>query len=231
MMTKNKRKFIIDLGWVLIGHLSIVIVTFLQRMFIARFMGAEELGAFSIVWSVYVIGTTITSIGVPMALTKYIAEFKHIEQKLKGLMSVGLILSGILGIIASLLFLIFSSYLLSLLNISQYGNLIILLALIFPFSISFFSLLAILNGKLNMKLYSLIQTFQNSLYLILTILFLVFGFGIKSIFIALWLSLLFSVVLIILTKNIKLSVITFKNILYDAKRLLKFGVKVFLTDL
>lgn len=231
MNIKESKKFVIDIGWVFLGNVSIIGVTLLQRLFIARFMGAEELGAFSLIMSIFAIGTALIAFGIPAALTKYISEIKNQYQKLKDLSSLGLIITGVFGILTSCFFLLISSRLSALLNISRFSHIVILLALIFPFSTLFYTSLAILNGKREMKSYFLFQTLQNLLYLLITIIFLLLGFGLKSILLALWLSVLITNIMLIFKKHLYIASINVVKLLNEAKQLIRFGTKVLLTDL
>ena len=153
-----KNKFFYDIVWVLLGNSSLIMVTFLQRLFIARFMGAEELGVYSLIMSIYVISTVIIAVGMPMAITKYVAEIKEFEQKFRELCSAGLLISAALGTLFACLFPIFSFKLSELLNIPRFSDTVIILAIIFPFSTTFYTFLAILNGQREMKTYSLLQS-------------------------------------------------------------------------
>jgi len=231
MNVKEGKKFITDIGWILLGNILIIAVTFLQRLFIARLMGAEELGAFSLIMSIYAIGTVLITVGLPAALTKYIAEIKNVEQKLRELSFAGLILTGTSGIFFACLFLIFSASVSKLLNISHLSNIVILLAFIFPFSTVFYTSLAILNGKREMKSYAIFQALQNILYLFITLIFLLFGYGLKSILLALWISISISATILIIKQRRYLFIsIKIPNLILNVKRLIQFGIKVLSTD-
>ncbi len=231
MNLKESKKFVIDVSWVLLGNFSIVIVTFLQRMIIARFMGAAELGAYSLIMSIYAIGTAIIGIGIPMAITKYAAEIKTINQKIKELATVGLILSGATSLVAITLFPFFSTEISRLLNISDYKDVVLTLTLLFPFSTIFYTSLALLNGIREMKSYSILEALQNIIFLILTIFFLLSGFGLKSILLGLWISILIATAILFIVKHRYFSLKFDHSFGENAKRLLNFGVKVLATDL
>jgi len=229
---KAGKKFVFDVAWVLLANVSVIGVTFLQRMFIARVMGAEELGAYSIIMSIYAIGTAFVGLGLPMAITKYIAEYKVDETRLQSFVSVTIFMTAALGVFASILMVGLANPLARLLNIPQFYRDVLLLSFVFPFSTIFFIALAILNGKREMRYYSILLTAQNGLFLLISLLLLWSGWGLKSILIALWLSIVLLTAFPIFQNRIYLTFrLKISRLISNAKQLLQFGIKVVVTDL
>jgi O-antigen/teichoic acid export membrane protein len=229
---KEGKKFLLDTGWVVLGNLSLIFVIFIQRLIITRFMGVEELGVYSLVMSIYAIGTTFVGFGLPMAMVKFSAEIRKLENEIKEFVSASLIITGALGILGGCLFPLVSGKLSMLLNISSFSGIVILFTPIFPFAALFFASLAILNGKREMKSYAIFQVLQNALFLLITLLLLSEGAGLTSIPVALCFSLAITTIILIIRHKLYIQMHhQIHGLAYHTERLLRFGIKLFASNL
>ena len=229
---KEGKKFLFDTGWVVLGNLSLIFVIFIQRLIITRFMGVEELGVYSLVMSIYAIATTVVGFGLPMAMVKFSAEISKLEDEIKEFVSASLIITGALGILAGCLFPLISGKLSVLLNISSYSGIVVLFTPVFPFAALYFASLAILNGKREMKSYAMFQVLQNALFLLITLVLLSKGAGLTSIPVALCFSLAMTSIILIFRHKLYIQIHhKIHGLAYHTGRLLRFGIKVFASNL
>lgn len=106
------KKFIFNTFLLLISSLLFRIVGLVFNIYVSNKIGSEALGIFSLVMSVYMFGITFACSGINIATTKVVAEELSLSGKSRA-KSVGskcIIISLITGILASILFFIFSDF-------------------------------------------------------------------------------------------------------------------------
>ena len=227
--TKNvpkSRKFAIDVSWVLVAMIVDLGIGFFLKVILGNYFGASGLGAYSMVLVIYLIASILGGIGIPVALVKYIAEYKDRKSKFQSFVTCGVINSLILGGVVAAIIFIISDLLENLFDISQLGHLLKIIALIFPFLLVNNALINVLNGMRKMKLYAVAQIFRRASVLIFTAIFVWMGFGIAG---AVWglvvpAALTSGLIIIISRDFLKLKVNDFVK---TSKSLFSFGSKVF----
>jgi len=219
------KKFTQDISWVFLSSVITLFIGFLIRPLLARWLGAEGLGLYSIILTVYSIGLIFASFGLPMTLTKYIAQYKTEDKELSRIASSGLMISTIFGIAVGIILYFLSGYIADFFSMPELVNLIKLLAFVFPFAALRDSQIGILNGLRVMKRYAVLMVSQQIVMVFSIIGFLIFGFGVKGTV----MGIIFSSIVVVflgqfLIKNfIKLDSTEFiKNV----KRLVPFGGKI-----
>ena len=109
---KNSRLFIINSAIIMISSLIIRIISSTFDIFLANKIGAEAIGVYSLIMSIYMFAITIATSGVNLAATKVISE--EIEKNNNGniprIIKRCFLYSFIMGVTASLLLITFTPY-------------------------------------------------------------------------------------------------------------------------
>jgi len=177
---KSVKKFVFDVGWVLTSSIGVLLLHFLQKPIMARYLGPDGLGLFSMVTMIAGIFVIIFGLGFDSAIVKYVAGYKDDKCKLHSIFSSALITVLILGVLASIVLFFLSDILSIIFDMPSLSNLLKIYAFIFPFSLLYGIILGFLNGLRKMKYYSFIVTLYSILMLLFIVTFLFFGFGVKG---------------------------------------------------
>lgn len=224
------KKFAFDISLTFISNIFNMLTLFLITIFVGKFLGPEDLGLYRIVSTIYAIATLISSMGMPNTMVKYVAESKNDAQKLKAIISSGIISSLMLGSGAILIFFMLAEPLASVFNMPKLANLIKLLSIVFPFSLCGSLLLGILNGFREIGKFALGNIFHNFLMVVVTGILIFFDFGVEGAVLGLIISgmggCLFTV---IISKKLlpSLSLVSFAT---NTKSILSFGGQTFIGD-
>lgn len=70
-----------DTGWSLSSSLFLMLAGFLVTVVLGSLLGASGLGVYTLVATIYMFAGTVGMVGIPLALTKYTAEFCEEEEK------------------------------------------------------------------------------------------------------------------------------------------------------
>ena len=133
---KRLKKFIFNTILLITSSLIFRIVSLIFNIYISNKIGSESIGVFSLIMSVYMFGITFACSGINIATTKVVAE----ELSLFGIHTAKKIsnkcikISLITGITASILFFIFSDFIVKVcLHNKISSNVIYIIALVLPF--------------------------------------------------------------------------------------------------
>jgi stage V sporulation protein B len=225
----NKR--LIDIQWSFLSLCAPAFTYFILRIIYGKFLGADGLGLYTLVFTIYLFGTQFAEFGIGAALTKYIAEYEGDHKRTKDLISVGLKSSVISGMLIGTILFSFSDLIsFDLFHNPEMVSLLKIISLCFPFIAIQKAVLGTLNGFLKMKDFAFLSVVQNFLTLILSIFLViyfkigiigaVFGFVIPTIIVG-SLSLLF-------VKDHLLAYVS--NSIEILKELLNFGFYVILSN-
>jgi len=177
---EHVKKFTFDVGWVLISSVVALPIGFLLSVVLARWLGAADLGLYRMVITVQGIATLIATLGIPMALTKYVAEYKDDKEELTQTVSSGLLSSILFGILVGILIYALSGTLAGVFHMPELGHLLRILAFAFPFASLFQALIGLLNGLREMKTFALLTVLQSILMIAFIIAFVGLGFGVAG---------------------------------------------------
>lgn len=226
----TEKKFAFDVGWALIGSAGIIAVGFFLNIIIGNFFGPEGLGIYSIVLIIYMIASLISGIGIPPALIKYVAEYKEEREELNSVVSCGIINLAIFGSVTTIVLYILSDMIADLFHMPQLAGLLKIIAFIFPFLLLNEAFLGLLNGLRKMKLFASLMFFRRVFVLALTIAVISIGWGIKgTVEVLVYSEIGIFILSLFLIRNF--FGFTFKNYLKTTKKLVSFGVQLFLANL
>lgn len=224
---KSVKKFVYDVGWVLVSSVVVLLLHFLQKPLMARYLGPDGLGIFTMVTTIAGITALITGLGINGAIVKYVAEYKDDKDRLHAVFSSALAAMAIIGV-ATVIFLFTLSYKFSsIFNMPSLTFLLKIYAFVFPFLLMYGIIMGLFNGLREMKYYSFINILNSILIFILTITFLFNGFGIKGAVVADMLATIMVTVVaaVIMKKFIKFSISNYRE---NIKKLTSFGSKLML---
>ena len=222
---KTVKKFAFDVGWVFAGSMAGLVLNFLKKPVMARFLGPEGLGLFSMVTMIAGIITLIAGLGFNSAIIKYTAQHKDDRNRLSAIVSSGIVTMAILGVFASITLFVLSNTLADVFNMPSLSFLLKIYAVVFPFSLIFGVLLALFNGLREMKYLTFIDILNKIMIFSFTLILLFLGFGVIGALIGDMLA-LFVVVIIAATtmkKFVNFKISDFKG---NTKMLTSFGSRM-----
>ena len=222
MVMKATKKFAFDAGWVFAGSMVVLLLHFLQKPMMARYLGPEGLGLFSMVMMISGIIVLIFGMGINIAIVKYVAEHKSDKRKLNAVFSSAFITVAIFGVVASVVLFVFSDELAGIFDMPSLSYLLKVYAFVLPFSLMYGVILGFLNGLREMKYYSLFNTLNNIMIFLFIFTFLFLGFGVVGAVIGDMLALIVVMVVagIVLKKFVHLAIYDYKK---NTKPMILFG--------
>ncbi len=223
------RKFAFDVGWVLVSSLVTLLIGFLLRIVLARWLGAEDLGLYTMVITIQAIAAFVATVGIPLALIKYVAEYKDARDKLIQTTSAAFISSIIFGLLVGILLYTLSGTLAGLFDMPELARLLKILAFAFPFASILQTLLGLFNGLRQMKTFAYVIVLRSFLMTFFIVTFVWLGFGVEG---AVW-GIVLSVVggcIFGLYSSRRFLHINLHGLLQGVKRLVSFGSQVFVAD-
>ena len=223
------KRFSLDVSWVFFSSVITLVIGFLIRPLLARWLGPEGLGFYSIILMVYSITLIFGSFGLPMALTKYVSEFKKDNKKLSQFATSGLLSSLIFGTIVGFILYFLSEIIADFFDMPKLLIPIKLLACVLPFAAFLEGQINILNGLRAMKHFTVLVISQQILMICFIIVFIALGYGINGAVIGILLSSMITVVFgqFILKRFINLD---FDELIPNMKKIIPFGGKLAATN-
>lgn len=194
---------------------------------LGRYLGADDLGLYRMVNTIFGSLMLFVTIGVPAAIIKYVAEFRDNEEKIAQIVSAGLITSVLLGLFSFIFIYLSTNLFAKLFNMPELSGLLKILAFAFPFSIINSTLLGLLNGLREMTKNAWVTIVQSAFLLIFTFL-LVFKYGVNGAVTGIVLSSALATLLLISVQ--KISKITFSNFYGAVVQIIDFGSKTVLAN-
>lgn len=227
-MTESK-KFAFDVGITFIASMISMLFGFVITVLLGRYLGAGDLGLYRMVYTIYGIAMLFAAIGIPVAIIKYVAEYKEDRNKTNSIVSAGVITSLLLGIGFSVLFYLSSGIFEEIFKMPGLAGLLKILSPVFPFALVGGVLLGMLNGLREMKKYGTAMIIQSILMMVVSILLIYFGFGVAGVVIGVVLaSVGWCLYLLMITREY--FEITFEGYVDNTKKMLLFGAQIFGTN-
>ena len=228
-ISKSKKKFTLDVSWVFMGMVIIFFLHFFQNPILARFLGPDGLGLFSMTTIIAGFVISVVGYGVNATIVKYVAEYKDNKPEINAIVSSGLLAMIILGSGLSGILFILSDSLACLFNMPSLSFLLKIYAFIFPFSLAYEVIMGLFNGLREMKYHSFITIFQGVLTFSFILTFLFWGFGVEGALAGMMLAVMASLGIsaIIMRKLIHFAVSKNKKII---KKLVAFSSRLMLAN-
>lgn len=153
-----------DIQWSFISLATSSIAHLLLRITLGRELGPSGLGLYTLVFTIYMLGTQFAAFGIETALTKYIAEYKGDQLKINKYVSSGIFGSLISGLITGIFLYILSNFIsIKIFDNFEMINLLKVTAICFPFIAIQKAVQGVLNGFRNMKHFAYLNICQNIL--------------------------------------------------------------------
>lgn len=226
-MVEQIKKFSFDVGWAFLSGIIPIFIALLIKPILARWLGADGLGLYSLSLVIYGMSSLIANFGTSQSLVKYGAEYKDKKDKLYQLIFHGFITSIIFGIVVGGFLYGFSTTLASFFNMPELAGLLPILAFGLPFTSLFSSVIGLLNGLRQMGIYVLSLTVRSCLKALFIIPLVILGFGVKGAILGIVLSDLSAIVLVLLYLSKYSLHLSLQGYLQNAKKLISFGGKMF----
>jgi len=226
-VTKTKKKFAFDVGWVFASLVIVLVLHFLQKPVLARYLGPDGLGLFSMVIMIGGIIEIVSGLGIPEAVVKYVAEYKNDKSRLYPLISSAFLTMIIFGATAGIVLFMLSNTLASIFKMPLLSSLLEIYAFVFPFLLIYMVIIGFLNGLRKMRYYSFLNILQAFFALLLILIFFRIGFGVKGAVFGFMLAIIVavSIALFIVKKFVHFTILDYKK---NTKKLMSFGSKIML---
>ena len=224
-ITKTKKKFAFDVSWVFASSIIVLLLHFFQKPIMARYLGPDGLGLFSMaIMSVGII-ELIALFGIDGALTKYVAEHKEHEGKVSSLVSSAFFTILIIGVMTSVALFVCSNTFASTFNMPSLSLLLKIYALVFPFSFTYAIIISYFTGLREMRYYAFIRILQASLALTLILALLMIGLGVEGAMLGTVFAIIGTVVvaMLIMKKFVHFTVSDYRK---NTKMLASFGSRL-----
>ncbi|MBI4282443.1 MAG: flippase [Chloroflexi bacterium] len=218
------KKNVYDTGWSLTSSvIPLLMVGFLLRPLLARWLGVADLGVYSLALTIYGFGALAANFGIGVALTKCVAEYQDDKERLYQMTASGFIMSVLFGIVAGIFLYAARGLLAGVFRMPVLTDLLPLLAIALAFSSIHECLLGISNGRRKMGTYAFLETLRvSSMFLSILVLVGLLGLGIKGVMSGIMLSTAATSIigLFLLKDSLRLDL---RNFLKNAKELGAFG--------
>lgn len=164
-----------DIQWSFVSLATSSIAHLLLRIALGRELGPSGLGLYTLIFTIYLFGTQFATFGIETALTKYVAEYRDDSLKTNKYISSGIAGSFISGFIIGIVLYLFSDFIsLKIFHNSEMIYLLKITAFCFPFIAIQKAVQGILNGFRSMKYFAYLNISQNTLIVVLSVLFVSF---------------------------------------------------------
>jgi len=173
----TKEKFTLDVGWIFGSSIIVLLLHFLQKPIMARYLGPDGLGLFSMTTMIMGIAELVLLLGIDGALIKFVAEHKENEGKVSSLTSSAFITASIIGVISSLTLFLLSDTIASIFDMPLLSTLIKIYAIIFTFSLLSGIITSFLSGLREMRYNAFLRILRASFAMIFIVALLMAGFG------------------------------------------------------
>lgn len=223
---QEAKKFALDVSLTFTASMVNMLLTFVISIVLGRYLGASELGLYRLTYTFYGVATMVGALGIPVAVIKYVAEYKDDEVNLNKIVSSGIITSLIVGIILSILMYSLSTTFADIFKMPPIKGLLELLAPVFPFVLVNAVLYGTLNGLRDMNKYATALIIQQVLMTISTVILIYYGLGVSGAVIGIILSSIgISAYLVYCCKD--RLYLTFDEYIKTTKKLAGFGTTMF----
>lgn len=216
------QKFVSDVGVTFVASAVAMLLGFPITVLLGRYLGADDLGLYRMVNTIFGTIMLFATIGIPAAITKYVAEFRDNDEKLGQIVSAGLITSILLGLLSFISIYVSAGLFAAVFHMPELSGLLKILAFAFPFSIVTSILLGLLNGLREMTKNAWISIIQSVSMLALTFL-LVFNYGVNGAVVGIVFSSVLTTLILIFVQ--KISNLSFANFFDNSIQLINFGSK------
>lgn len=177
---QEAKKFALDVAITLVASAFNMFLAFLISVLLGRYLGAEDLGLYRIIASIYAIALLIAAMGLPSALIKYVAEYKNDQKRLNEIVSSGIITSLLLAAIAVPTLYFLSGTLAYFFHMPRLADLFKILSVVFPFILVDQIFLGMFNGLREMKWYAAYYILQGIVTASTTAVLIYLGFGVTG---------------------------------------------------
>lgn len=175
MINFRTNKTTRDVQWSFLSLATSSLAHLLLRLSLGKELGPNGLGTYTLVFTIYTLGTQFAAFGYGSALTNYIAEYKNDICKTKEYISSGFIGSIMSGTIIGILLYSFSGFIST--NFFHIPEMVILLkmtAVCFPFIAIQKATTGTFNGFRKMNHFAIVNILQNTLVFLVSIFFVLF---------------------------------------------------------
>jgi O-antigen/teichoic acid export membrane protein len=222
---KTAKKFAFDVGWVFASSIIVLLLHFFQKPIMARFLGPDGLGLFSMAMMIIGIIELIALFGIDGALIKFVAEYKERKERVDSLVSSAFFTILIVGIIVSSALFVFSDTFANVFDMPSLSLLLKIYAFVFPLSLAHGIIVSYFTGLREMRYYAFFRVLQASLALVFILAFLIIGLGVEGAMLgtAFAIFVTVSVAMVIVKKFVRF---TFSDYKKNTKTLSSFGSRL-----
>ena len=204
-------------GIVFAGMIISKFLTYLYRMIIARYLGAESYGVLSLGFAILGIVTSLSSLGLASGVTRYVSYYigKEDPSKIKGTITSTLKMIVPTTVIFGILLFIFSEILsIKLFNNPQLTPILKIFSFLVPVVVIGFVFEKVIDAfkRINYRVY-IRNIWESALQVSLTLIILLLGFKINAVAVAYLITIIISAILLGIIVEIKIFPLFRSNII------------------
>ncbi len=227
--TKVARKMTFDVGWAFLSSAFVMGVGFILKIILGNYFDAEGLGIYSITFSLMNLIIIVTSLALPVAIVKFVAEYQERKNALNSLASTALIIGVLIGIITMATLFFIAPYIETFFDLPNLAHYLRLISLAFPFIIFNNVFISLLNGLRKMNCYAGFELLRNGGILVFTLIFVWQGYGVEGAVLALVIAPPIATVGALIVHS-KFFHFRLKNFGKTAKKIFKFGRQLYFAN-
>jgi len=222
---ERKKKFTIDVGIVFVSSIIVLFLHFIQKPIIARYIGADGLGLFSLTIKLMWIVEIIAGLGIYSAIVKYSSEYAHNNLKLNSLISTAFCIAIISGTIAGSLVYLSSPTIAIIFGNTELIDLARIYSLFFPFVFLNSIIVGVFNGLRQMKYFAFMRIFLALSTIVFIVVFLLSGLETSGTILGYVLAIGVTSIIgfPLVRKFFKFSILNYRK---NTKLLVSFGIKI-----
>lgn len=182
------KRFAFDVGLTFFASSTSILLGFGVSVLLGRALGANDLGLYKMVSTIYGLAFLGSSLGIPATIIKFVSEDKENRKRIDCFVSSAIVTSAILSLVFVIGLYCVSGLLESVFALEGLGRLLRLISPVFPFALLGGTLLGLLNGLREMKKFALAVLLQGVLMLTISVTMILAGQGLDGVVIAIIIS-------------------------------------------
>ena len=179
-VSETKKKFTFDVGGVFASSVVVLLLHFFQKPVLARFLGPDGLGLFSMAVVITTIFGLIATFGIDSALVKFTAEHKENKSKVSSLVTSAFIAILIIGMFGGLILFFSSDTFARIFNMPSLSLLLKIYSLALPFTLMHGIIISLFMGLREVRYFAVIRILGAFFALAFILAFLNIGLGVEG---------------------------------------------------
>lgn len=222
---RESRKIAVDVSWGFLSSMINMGFALLISIALGRLLGPTSLGLYQMTITTFLLTIIFVGMGIPAAVTKFIAECRNLEDERNQIMSSSLLLAFLFGLFTAIIMFLLSEHLAHFFGMPDLTPLLQLVSVAFQLRLFILIHQAYLNGLRLMRQLAVSVILESILTFLFVITLIFWGYGVfGAVFGLIGAMLANTIFLILMLKSWRF--FTLKNLKKTCRKLLSFGVVI-----